>query len=56
MSTRNFTVEGLIEEAHRFAYKGLLEKRNYLGSDSTEESLILYLAVLIRRKDKNKLL
>ncbi len=51
----NFTVEGLIEEIYRFTYKSLVEKRNYLRSDNTEEPLISYLTVLIKRKDKNKL-
>jgi len=50
---RNFTVEGLIKEAYKFAYKSLVEDRNYLGSDSIENSLILYLAIPTRRKDKH---
>ncbi len=56
VSTGNFTVEGLIEKAHKFAYKSLVEEGNYLGSDSIEDPLIAYIAPLInRRKDKNKL-
>ena len=56
VSTGNFTVEGLIEEVHKFAYKSLIEAGNYLGSDSTESPLIDYVALIInRRKDKNKL-
>jgi len=52
----NFTVEGLIEEMHKFAYKSLVEERNYLGSDSTKSPLIIYITPPIsRRKDKNKL-
>jgi len=34
--TGNFTVEGLIEKAYKFAYKSLVEERNYLGSNSTK--------------------
>ena len=55
VSTENFTVEGLIEEAYKFAYKSLVEVRNYLGFDSIEEFLISYLAISTKRKDKNKL-
>ena len=52
----NFTVEGLIEEAHKFTYKSLIKVENYLGSDSTESLLIDYvILVTSRRKDKNKL-
>jgi len=40
VSTENFMVEGLIEEAYKFAYKSLIEAENYLGSDSTESLLI----------------
>ena len=29
--TGNFTIKGLIEEAYRFAYKNLLEEKNYLN-------------------------
>ncbi len=38
--TENFTIEGLIEKVHKFAYKSLIEAGNYLGSDSTESPLI----------------
>ena len=55
VSTGNFTVEELIEEAHKFTYKSLIKDKNYLGSDSTENLLISYLAVPTKRKDKNKL-
>ncbi len=52
----NFTVEGLIEKAHKFAYKSLIEEGNYLGSDSTENPLITYIVPPIsKKKDKNKL-
>ncbi len=49
VSTGNFTVEGLIEKAHKFAYKSLVEEGNYLGSDSIEDPLIAYIAPLINR-------
>jgi len=56
VSTGNFTVEGLIEEAHKFAYKSLIKAGNYLESDNTKSPLIDYVApVTSRRKDKNKL-
>ncbi len=55
-SIGNFTIEELIEKAHKFAYKSLVKEGNYLGSNSTKNPLISYLAVSIRRKDKNKLL
>ena len=55
VSTRNFSIEGLIEKAYRFVSKSLLEKGNYLGSDSIKELLIPYVVVSSRRKNKNKL-
>ena len=49
-------VKGLIEKAYKFAHKSLVEEGNYLGSDSTESSLIAYItSPTNRRKDKNKL-
>ncbi len=54
--TENFIVEGLIEEAHRFVYKSLIEAGNYLRSDSIESPLIDYIAFATnRKKDKYKL-
>ncbi len=53
--TINFTIKGLIEKVHKFAHKSLVEARNYLGFDNTENPLILYQAVLTNRKDKNQL-
>ncbi len=51
---KNFIVEGLIKEAYKFAYKSLLEDENYLRLNSTENLLLSYISVLIRRKDKKK--
>ncbi len=55
VSTENFIVEELIEKIYKYVYKNLVEKKNYLGSNSTENPLISYLTVPIRRKDKNRL-
>ncbi len=56
VSTGNFTVEELIKEAYKFAYKSLIEAGNYLGFDSIESPLIDYIAPIIgRKKDKYKL-
>ncbi len=52
VSIGNFTVEGLIKEAHKFMHKSLVEEENYLGSNSTENLLIPYLIILTRRKEK----
>src|SRR6266498_2021616 len=56
VSTENFIVEGLIEKAYKFVYKSLVEDENYLRFDSTKNPLISYLAISIKRKNKNKLL
>jgi len=47
VSIGNFTIEGLIEEVHKFAYKSLVEEENYLKSDNTENLLILYQSLRI---------
>ncbi len=45
VSTKNFTVEGLIKKLYKFAYRSFLENGNYLESNIIENPLILYLAI-----------
>ncbi len=54
VSTKNFTVEGLIEKAYKFTYKSILKDRNYLKSNSTENLLLIYILIPIRQKQKKK--
>ncbi len=50
----NFTIKELIEEAYKFIYKSLLENGNYLKSNNTENSLLPYISVSTKKKDKKK--
>ncbi len=52
--TENFIIKGLIEETYKFAYKSLLEDRNYLRLDSIKNPLIKYILVLTKSKDKKR--
>ncbi len=52
--TGSFIIKKLIEEAYKFIYKSLLEKGNYLELNNTKNSLIAYLPVLIKTKNKRK--